>query len=171
MALDIEFTFDEKTYRKRMNGFDVVGHSHNLLCLVIKMAEEYEEFDGIRIMAESVEDSVRPLFDDYVKRQGVSLGAARLQMAVEFYEIMGMGKMESSGTEKGGEVTLTRSHLDEGWKMKFGNADHPVNHWTRGFIAAMFASAFDKPARSYQVKETASLAQGHPQSVFSVRAA
>jgi hypothetical protein len=34
----------------------------------------------------------------------------------------------------------------------------------------MFGCAFDKPARSYQVEETASMAKGDEKSSFSVKA-
>jgi predicted hydrocarbon binding protein len=171
MALDLEFSFDEQTYRKRVNGFDIVGHSHNLMGIVIKIAEKFDEFGGTRILAESAEDAFRPIFDDYVKRHDLPAGEERLAMAADFYETLGMGLMKSSGAEGGGEVNLTRSHVDEGWKMKFGDADHPLNYFTRGFIAAMFGCAFDKPARSYQVEETASMAKGDEQGSFSVKAA
>jgi predicted hydrocarbon binding protein len=90
-------------------------------------------------------------------------------MAAEFYEVMGMGQMKSSGTADGGEVTLTRSHVDQGWNQKFGKADHPLNYFTCGFITAMFGCAFDKPMRSYQVEETTSIVKGDQQSSFSVK--
>ena len=170
MTLDLEFTFDEQTYRKRVNGFGIVGHSHNLMCLMIKLAEDYDEFGGVRILAESTEDSMRPIFDDYVQRHNLPVGQERLDMAADFFETMGMGLMQSTGAADGGEVTLTRSHVDEGWKMRFGNADRPLNYFAWGFISAMFGCAFDKPARSYQVEETASMAKGDDKSSFSVKA-
>jgi predicted hydrocarbon binding protein len=171
MALNLEFSFDEQTYRKRVNGFDIVGHSHNLMSIVIKLADKFDEFGGTRILAESAEDAFRPIFDDYVKKHGLPTGQERLQMAAEIFETLGMGLMKNNGTAAGGEVILTRSHVDEGWKMKFGQADHPLNYFARGFIAAMFECAFDRPARSYQVKETASMAMGNEQNLFSVTAA
>ena len=170
MALDLEFSFDEQTYRKRMNGFDIVGHSHNLMCIVVKLAEKFDDFGGTRILAESAEDAFRPIFDDYIKKHGLPAGQERLQMAADFFDTTGMGLMNSTGTADGGEVTLTRSHVDEGWTSKFGKADHPLNYFACGFIAAMFACAFDKPARSYQVKETTSMAMGNEQNSFSVTA-
>ena len=171
MALDLEFSFDEQTYRKRVNGFDIVGHSHNLMSIAVKLSEQFEEFGGTRILAESAEDAFRPIFDDYVKKHGLSTGQERLQMAADFFETMGMGLMQSTGTADGGGVTLTRSHVDEGWQSKFGTADHPLNYFARGFIAAMFECAFDKSARSYRVEETASMAMGNEQSSFSVTVA
>ena len=170
MALDLEFTFDEDTYRKRVNGFGVVGHSHNLLCFIIKLAEKFDEYGGIRILAESTEDSVRPIFDDYVQKHNLPVGQARIDMAADFFEAMGMGLMKGSGTAEGGTVTMTRSHIDEGWKMKFGDADHALNYFACGFITAMFGCAFDKPPHSYKVEETNSLAMGSEQGSFTVKA-
>ena len=89
-------------------------------------------------------------------------------MAAEFYSVMGMGKMEASGSADSGKVTLSRSHVDQGWMKKWGNSAKPVNHFTRGFIAAMYAAAFDKPARSYAVTETEAIVTGKPASAFAI---
>ena len=171
MALDLEFSFDEQTYRKRVNGFDIVGHSHNLMCMIVKLAEKFDEYGGTRILTESAEDAFRPIFDDYVQKHGLPAGQERLDMAADFFDTLGMGIMKAAGTADGGEVTLTRSHVDEGWKTKFGTAEHPVNYFTCGFITAMFGCAFDKPMRGYKVVETVSMAAGGEQGTFSVKAA
>lgn len=170
MALDLDYKIDEKTYRHSLNGFQTVLHCHHYMTLTTQLAEKLQEFGGPRVLAESAEDAFRPFFDDYVKKHGLPAGEARLQMAKEIYARAGMGHMESTGTADGGEVTMTRSHVDQGWIMKFGKADHSLNYFTCGFISAMFGCAFDKPPRSYQVEETASIVKGDPQSTFSVKA-
>ncbi len=168
MALNPKFTFDGNTYRHYMNGVMSVLHCHHYMSLTTKMAEDYESIGGVRILIESAEDAVRPLFDKYCAENGVSDPVARLQVGAEFYPVMGLGLMQFQGSEPGGDVTLTRSHVDAGWQKKWGNTDHAVNHFTCGYIAAMFAAAFNKPARSYDVVENASLAKGDPQSRFAV---
>ena len=170
MALQVDYTFDDKTYRHFMNGFEVVMHCHHYLTLTTRLAEQFEEYGGTRILAESVEDSIRPLFDDYVQKNNLPAGDERLKMAAEFYEIMGMGQMTIQGDANGGQVSLTRSHVDQGWLKKFGPADHPLNYWTNGFITAMFSCAFDRPTRGYEVSEITGMVQGEEVSRFEVKA-
>ncbi|MEW6263988.1 MAG: hypothetical protein AB1641_13010 [Thermodesulfobacteriota bacterium] len=170
MTFKLEHTFDEKNYRHFLNGFEAVMHCHHYITLTTKLAEDMAAYGGTKILAESVEDSVRPLFEAYAQQHGLSTGDERLKMAAEYYSVMGMGLMELKGNIQGGEVILTRSHLDQGWIKKFGSADRSLNYWTCGYIAAMFAGAFDRPARSYRVKEMSSLVKGDQVSRFIVQA-
>ncbi len=169
MALDVQVSFDQKTFQRYLNGFKAVGHAHHYLALLIQMAEKYKEYGGIQIMVESTEDALRPVFDDYVQKHDVGEGADRLKMAAEFYDLMGMGQMQFSGDAAGGEVVLTRSHVDEGWIRKYGPADRPLNYWSCGYIAAMFGCAFNRAPRSYDVEETAGIVMGNKVSRFAVK--
>ncbi len=169
MALKMEFTFDDKTYRRYMNGFLTVMHCHHYMSLLSKLAIDFDDIGGVRILCESVEDSVRPMIDDYCAKNNLASFADKLDVGRQYYSAMGMGVMKISGDPGQGEVTLTRSHVDQGWTKKWGNYNAPVNHWTRGYMAAMFAAAAGKPPRSYEVAETASMVMGKPTSVFTVK--
>jgi hypothetical protein len=168
MALETKFSFDDKNYRHYLNGFMTVLHCHHYMSLVTKTAIENDMLGGTRILAESAEDSVRPMFDDYILKHQVNDSSARLQVGSEYYSVMGMGMMKVKGSALGGEVELVKSHVDQGWLLKFGKSDKPINHFTRGYIAAMFAAAFGKPARSYKVVESAGMVTGEPTSKFVV---
>lgn len=170
MALQVEFTFDNKTYRHYMNGFLSVMHCHHYMTLLTKLAGNFDDVGGLRILRESVEDSVRPLFTDYIQKHKLASPEEKLNVGKEYYSIMGMGIMEVKGSEQEGEVTLTRSHVDQGWIKKWGKHDKSVNHWTCGYIAAMFGAAFDKPPRSYETEEIASIIKGDKASKFTVKA-
>jgi predicted hydrocarbon binding protein len=171
MALDLNHSFDENNYRHYLNGTHIVLHCHHYMSLTVKLAEAHEDIGGTKIIAEAAEDSVRPLFDAYTKEHTLGMGESRLKMAMEFYSVMGMGNMQATGTATSGNVVLTHSHVDVGWQKKWGNHTKPVNHFTRGYIAAMFGAAFDKPARSYKVTETESIVMGNPSSIFVVESA
>jgi len=171
MSIQIEHSFDDKTYRHFVNGFLTVMHCHHYMSLATRLAEHFADIGAPRIMAESAEDSVRPMLDDYIAKHGITAPADRLAVGTDYYSAMGMGKLEATGTEAGGEVVMKHSHIDQGWIMKWGNRDTPMNYWTCGYIAAMFGAAFGKPARSYRVEETASLVTGAPEGKFTVTAA
>lgn len=168
MSLQIDLTFDDTTYRHYTNGFLTVMHCHHYMTLATRLAEQFSDLGGERILAESAEDALRPLLDDYIKKHGISDPDERLKIGQEYYAAIGMGKMAASGDSHSGSVTLTHSHIDQGWVMKWGERPTPMNYWTQGYIAAMFGAAFDKPPRSFAVEERESLVSGAPHSTFLV---
>jgi hypothetical protein len=161
--MQVEFTFDDNTFRHYMNGHLAVMHCHHYMALTTKVAIEYKDLGADRILYETAEDSMRPLLDEYFKSHAVPAGTERLQIAGEYFAIMGLGRIEFVGAGAGGDVTLHHSHVDEGWVKKFGITNTPINHVTRGFAAAAFAAAFEKPPRSYTVTESSSIAMGASQ--------
>jgi len=78
MPIKVDFDFDNVTYRHFMNGFGTVFHCHHYMALTTKLAEDMSNVGGPRILRESTEDSIRPLFDDYFAKNGVSSTAERL---------------------------------------------------------------------------------------------
>lgn len=171
MSLELNFTFDEKTYRHFLNGHPVVMHSHHYLALVTQLVESLGDIDGPQILADTVEDTMRAIFEDYFKKNGVTDTQKKGTICTQYYSAFGLGKMTISGNEQAGEVKLSRSHIDEGWIKKWGANDTPINHFTRGYVAAMFAAIFDCPPRSFTVTETAGMVTGEDQSVFAVKTA
>jgi hypothetical protein len=168
MALKTEHSFNPTTYRHFINGQEFVLHCHHYMALTTKLALDFERIDGPRILRESAEDAFFPVLHEYIKANGVEGDEARLEVGKEFFALMGLGKLQVTGNEKGGQVTLERSHADQAWLKKFGPSDQAVGHVNCGFAAAMFRAAFDKPARTYQTKETTSIVTGEPQGVIQV---
>ncbi len=166
--LKTKFTFNKKTYRHAMNGHESVLHCHHYMSLTTKLAEDFKDIGGVRILRESAEDSVRPLLDSYFEENAISSPEKRLELGAEYYAVMGMGLMRISGDGKSGKAILEHSHVDEGWVKKWGKSEQFVNHFSCGFVAAVFSAAFDKPARSYLAEEIASIAMGDEKSVIAV---
>jgi hypothetical protein len=169
MALRLDFTMDAETNRQYLNGHPVVMHSHHYLALITKMAQELGDIGGTEILRDVVEEAMRAVFDDYIRKNGLTSAQDKCNVGREYFSVFGLGKMVITGDEQGGEVRLVRSHLDEGWVMKWGNTDKPVNHFTCGYVAAMFGAAFDKPLKSYTVTEAASIAAGDSEGKFIVK--
>jgi hypothetical protein len=170
MPLNLNLTFDKNNYRHYMNGFHTVLHCHHYMTLTTKAAFDYQAIGGLQILVEAAEDSIRPVLDDYFAKNTVSDPRSRLNAGAEFYAVMGMGKMAISGDHAKAQAILTRSHVDQGWIKKWGPTNTSVNHFTCGFIAAIFAATYNKPPRSYQVTELSSIVKGDAQSSFSITA-
>ncbi len=170
MALKLEFTMDKETCRHSLNGHGVVMHSHHYLALITKLVEDLGDLGGPQILCEVVEESMRKILDDYFLKNSLSSAEDRCRAGVEYFSTFGLGKMHIAGDENGGKVRLTSSHVDEGWTMKWGPHNKPINHLTCGFISAIFSAAFNKPLKSYGTTETASIVTGQPESTFVVTA-
>jgi predicted hydrocarbon binding protein len=171
MSLTIDHTFDQETYRHSINGHEFVLHCHHYMTLTTKMAEDFRDLGAVQALRESTEDSIRPVLDSYYAEHGVTSAEERLAVGAEYYAFMGMGLMDVSGATATGQIKLKHSHVDEGWIKKWGNHSKPVNHFTCGFVAALFGAAFSKPVRSYQVSEMQSIVMGAPESVLTVKLA
>jgi hypothetical protein len=171
MPLKLDFTFDDTTYRHFLNGHAVVMHSHHYLALITKLAEDLESIGGPQILADTVEDTMLDLFLDYFQKNNIGSPEEKAEICREYFATFGLGKMNIEAQEAGGEVQLSRSHIDEGWLKKWGKHEKPINYFTRGYVAAAFAAIFGRPARSFSVAETESIAAGASQTVFVAQAA
>jgi len=170
MTLRLDYSHDDETHRNFLNGQQVVMHSHHYLALLTKLVEDLDSMNAPEILRDSVEDSMRAVFEEYIEKNGLTSAQDRCNVGREYYSAFGLGKMVITGDENGGEVRLVRSHVDEGWVKKWGVHSKPINHFTCGYVAAMFAAAFKKPSKSYLVTEAASIAAGDSEGKFIVKA-
>lgn len=169
MSLNVDFTMDNNTFRHYLNGHPVVMHSHHYLALITKLVEDMADAGGPQILKDTVEETMRTFFDDYIRNNNLTAPQDKCNVGREFFSVFGLGKMIVSGNENGGEVRLPHSHLDEGWMRKWGTNSKPINHVTCGYIAAMFGSTFNKPLHTYSVVEVSSIVAGAPESKFIIQ--
>ncbi len=165
----LDHRFDSKSCRHTMNGKTSVLHCHHYATLYCQLADDCGMLDGKKLMAECAEDVFFDVLAAYYDEHDVNDLADRLAIGEQYYAAAGMGQMEvqCAGRESG-EVELIHSHVDEGWLKKWGQRDKAVNCITAGYIAAMFAAAFDLPPRSYSVNEVASIVSGAESSKFDI---
>jgi hypothetical protein len=169
MPLNLKYSLDNETFRHSINGHPVVMHSHHYLALITKLVEDMRDLDAPQILSDVVEETMRPIFDDYIQKHNLTSIQDKCNVGREYFSVFGLGKMIVSGSEKGGEVRLTSSHIDEGWVMKWGVNQKPINFFTCGYIAAMFGSAFSKPLKSFIVTEETSISTGATEGKFIVK--
>lgn len=162
--------FDRVRCRHYINGEVAVLHCHHFATLYTQLAMDCSFIDAKKLLADSMEDTFHPIFEEHFEYNDVEDLDERILMVEDCYAgIMGMGKMKiTSLGEYSGDVILEHSHLDEGWLKKWGKYDKPVNYMTAGYIAAAFAAIMEKPVRSFKVEETQSVVMGSPISKFKV---
>ena len=167
--LVLDHKYDRRHSRHSLNDYNHVLHCHHYATLYTQLAEDASFMDARQLLADCAEDTFRGFLSKYYREHNVTDPWERLELASQYYAASGMGQMTflNAGPDSG-EVELTHSHIDEGWKKKWGQHDRPVNHFTRGYIAACFGAAFDKPPRMFQVDELEGIVQGVERSRFVV---
>ncbi|OGS36909.1 MAG: hypothetical protein A2293_13475 [Elusimicrobia bacterium RIFOXYB2_FULL_49_7] len=161
-----EHIFDSKNKRHYNNGVLSVLHCHHYTSLYSQLAIDAKE---TMLLTDVAEDAFYVPLVDYFTANHIDSLAEKIELACQYYAFLGMGKMTvTSLGEDSGVVELANSHLDEGWKKKWGTYDKPVNYITAGFIAALFAAVLNKSVRSFTVSEVASIVMGAKQSLFNV---
>ncbi len=165
----LDHKFDRRSSRHSMNGFGHVFHCHHYASLYTQLAEDASFVDARKLLADCSEDTFYPFLRQYYERHETTDPWERLELASQYYAASGLGAMQirNAGPDSG-EVLLAHSHVDEGWMKKWGKNSTPVNHLTRGYIAACFSTAFDRPSRSFEVREVESLVTGAERSRFVV---
>lgn len=164
---EIDHKFDPVRNRHYLNGVCSVLHCHHYSTLYTQLALDATDFDGVRHLVETAEDVFYNALDQYFKEKGIVAVQDKIEIARQYWQVIGMGLVCFTGIGKY-EVTaeMEYSHIDEGWLKKWGGHNKPVNFFTVGFVAAVAALANNRPPRSFQARETKSLACGDVKSVF-----
>jgi len=169
-TLKLTHRFDADRCRHYIGDLVSVLHCHHYATLFTQLGIDAKDLvDGTKILKEVTEDVAHGVLTKYYSQNGVSDPQERLEIGQQLYSFYGLGKMTLvSPSAGGGTVEMSTTHVDEGWIKKWGKAKTPVNYIGAGFLAGLFAAAFDKPVRTYQVEEKQSRAMGAAKSIFAV---
>lgn len=164
--LNLKHEFNPSRMRHYLNGQLSVLHCHHYASLYTQLAIDAKETD---LLASVAEETFGDVLSHYFEENGVESLDDRIAAACDYYAAVGLGKMTVSylGNDSG-QIVLEESHVDKGWMKKWGQFDAPVNHIGRGYIAGMFSAIWDKPVRTFQVRETQSIVMGAETSSFKV---
>jgi len=165
--LIIERRYDPWRARHTVNGVTHVLHCHHYMSLYTQLAEDCGMLDGPKLLAEVAEDAFYSMLAGYFKEHGITLLADKIALAEQYYAFSGLGQMKiAAAGPDSGVVELECSHVDAGWIKKWGQREKPVNHVTRGYVAATFAALFDLQPRAWRVGERESIVTGAKRSTF-----
>jgi hypothetical protein len=168
--LNLTHRFDPGSCRHYIGDLVSVLHCHHYATLFTQLAIDAKDLvDGTKILREVTEDVVHGVLTKYYAQSSINDSQERLDIGRQLYAFYGLGKMAFvAPAASGGTVEMSTTHVDEGWIKKWGKAKMPVNYIGTGFIAGLFAAAFDKPVRTYKVVEKQSRVMGADKSVFAI---
>ena len=158
--------FDSSSKRHYLNGHLVVLHCHHFASLSTQLAMDAGETGEL---VDSSEETFYEILVDYFKANNISTKEARIDLACQYFAIVGLGTINvKSSTEDGGEVELPSSHVDSGWIKKWGKYEEPINFIGAGYLNALFSAAYDKPMHTFKASEKQSIVMGAETSIFNV---
>lgn len=167
IEFEIDHQFDPIKSRHYINNECSVLHCHHYTTLYTQLAMDATDFDGVKHLVNTSEDTFFDVLDTYYKENGIDSVAEKIEIARQYWKTVGMGMIRFTGVGKYELVAeMDYSHLDEGWLKKWGGAEKPINFFTVGFVAAVAALVNGKPPRSFSTRETKSLACGDEISEF-----
>jgi hypothetical protein len=135
--------------------------------LYTQLADDAVYFEGERILKETAEETFYEVLKDYFAKHHLTVFADQISIAEQYWQTVGMGKLQFVEVGKYTvRAEMLHSHVDQGWLIKWGVKNQPVNFITSGFVAAVAALVSDRPTKSYAVKELKSLVSGDNKSVF-----
>lgn len=170
-----KFVFTKKFYPEKnlieFEGSLISLHCHHFTCGLLKGLEELKEIDGLNLFVKTTEEVYHYFFSDYLKRHPeIKTIEDKLQVASEMYYAFGYGILDLSNlTENGGIAKARSSYYVTAWLAKYGRKYSPVCYFTCGFIAGILEVIFNKPLRTYKVKETDCLIIGSDYCKFEVK--
>lgn len=167
IQFDMEERFDEAEGRRYMGDCWTSIHSHHYMVLYTQLADDAVDFNGTYHLTKAAEETFFDVLSRRFKNQGVETLAEKVALAEHYWSSVGMGQLKFEGVGKYAVTAeMTESHLDRGWIEKFGKSRKPINFIAQGFMAAASALFLGRPASSFRVQETQSIASGQPRSFF-----
>jgi hypothetical protein len=162
-----EHYFDPSTKRHHINGIQSVLHCHHYAALYTQLAIDANE---TALLQECARNSFREVLKNYLaENPDVDIVAKKVDIACQYYALLGLGKMSVIHLgEDSGEIELLSSHIDDGWKKKWGEYDRPINYISAGYIEALFEEVLQTEAHAFSVSETQSIVMGADTSTFSI---
>ncbi|MFH0733281.1 MAG: hypothetical protein V2B16_01325 [bacterium] len=165
--LKYDHFYDQKNKQHYLNGTLIVLHCHHYTALYTQLALDANETE---LLKETARDSFRKMLNTYLKKYYTGNSIREImELCCQYHSILGLGQMKVIFLgEDSGEVEMVASHVDEGWKKKFGIYDRPINYISAGFIEAMFEVVLGTNPKEFSAIETQSIVMGATTSKFNV---
>jgi predicted hydrocarbon binding protein len=168
-TLKVKHTFDPIRNRHYLNNVTSVFHCHHYSTLYTQLAEDADFIDGKKILFDVSEENFYKVLKEYYQQNDIKEIEDQIKIAEDYWAFVGMGNLKITALgDAVGFAEMKYSHLDSGWIKKWGNSSKPVNHVTRGFLAAVWSLINDELLKSYDVIEIDSIAMGSEKSTFQI---
>lgn len=161
MLFDIDdYAFDVEHGALYIGDEAMVFHCHHYMNYLLRSILDADYIDSPRFIIGAAADAVYHQLTHLCRDKD---STQSLQIAQEIYQNFGFGLLDlSSMNQQGIELQTTHSFFSKSWVMKFGPADRPIDFYTSGFLAAVYAYVYEIPLEHIHAEQTHCMASGDP---------
>lgn len=161
-----QYPYDAKHHALEIAGEAMIFHCHHYINYLQRSILDADYIDSPRFMIGAAADSVYLQLQNTC--QGLSLDEGKA-MAESIYPTFGYGLIDLSAlTSEGGVLTTYKSFFSKTWQLKFGAANRPVDYYTRGYLAAAYATLYQIPLNEVVVTQSRCMACGDEFNQFEI---
>lgn len=162
-----QYKFDEQHNSITVGGEAMIFHCHHYINYLQRSILDADYIDSRRFLIGSAADAVYHQLKSLCA--GLSIDDAKL-MAEEAYKAFGYGLIDLSGmTESGVELSTYKSFFAKTWVLKFGESQKPVDYYTTGYLAAVFAVLYGHSLSDIHAEQTTCMAVGDKVNTHVIR--
>ncbi|WP_127471388.1 hypothetical protein [Thiomicrorhabdus aquaedulcis] len=153
-----QYTFDEQHNALDIGGEAMVFHCHHYINYLQRSILDAHYIDSEPFLIGSAADAVYHQLTQLCA--GLDENQSK-QMAQDVYKAFGYGLIDlSTLNAEGIELITYKSFFSKTWLMKFGKAIKPVDYYTRGYLAAVYAVIYQVPLAQVTAQQTMCMACG-----------
>jgi hypothetical protein len=151
-----DYPFDEEHNYLEIGGEAMIFHCHHYIANLQRTILDAEYIDGSRFLIGSAADALFCQLSNLCS--GLNIDESK-KMAEDIYKCFGYGLIDLSCMDENGcELKTTKSFFSKTWLMKFGESKKPVDYYTSGFLAAVYAVIYKKDLKDIQAIQTTCMA-------------
>ena len=152
------YKFDEEHNYLEIGGEAMIFHCHHYITNLQRTILDAEYIDSQLFLIGSAADAVYNQLTNLC--DGLSLEESKI-MAQDIYKTFGYGLIDLSDMDESGiELKTTKSFFSKTWELKFGKSAKPVDYYTAGFLAAVYAVLYNKELKDINAVQTTCMACG-----------
>ncbi|MFA6424645.1 MAG: hypothetical protein WCW64_00500 [Phycisphaerae bacterium] len=167
--IELEHSFDRKTCRHSISGFQSVLHCHHYMTLTTQMAEDADDLcQGTEVLISTMENTAYKVLSKICNENNIKDIEDKINVAEElFCRIWALGKIKFIHLgDFSATIDVLHSHIDEGWTKKWKKRDKPVGYINRGFIQGALAVINNVPAGSFETQESECIVSGAKKGII-----
>lgn len=151
-----QYKYDENRNYLEIGGEAMIFHCHHYLTNLHKTILDAKNIDSRPFLIGSAADAVYGQFKNL--SENLTIDESK-KLAEEIYKCFGYGLINLNSLDENGITLQTKkSFFSKTWKMKFGKSDIPMDFYTLGFLAAVYAVIFNKKLSDINVEQTKCMA-------------
>ncbi|MFA6143928.1 MAG: hypothetical protein WCW84_06400 [Sulfurimonas sp.] len=162
-----QFSFDVEHNYIEVAGEAMIFHCHHYMNYLQRSILDAEYIESHLFLIGAAADSVYNQLATLCV--GLDIESSK-RLAEQMYKTFGYGLIDLSTMDENGiELQTDKSFFSQTWQMKFGASKKPVDYYTTGYLAAVYAVLYNKSLKEIEAMQVSCMACGDQFNKHSIR--